>query len=360
MYCPNVPFGVKLYVRLEAAVVRSRMRLPKSDEPKKPTFGLPDVVTGRTSSVPVAPPVVPVPKRLATIPVSLRAGEHQQLNGMLANNGINNLTDGRVEVEVVGGDGKVTAYVSEVDNHTNDPLLVSAVVKGGVTSDKYVVPGVAYLSLPTAFWVTDMRVFNAGSTATPATLTFYPERNPGAAVVREITLQPGEIKVLDNVLVNTFGFASNIGGQVAVTTPAGSQLTATARTYNQTDDGTYGQFIPGVTPAESVGVNDRALQILQLEQSPRIRSNIGLSETSGQPATVQVSLIIPDALVTPTVTIPLQANEFYQLSLANFGLPDAVYNGRVTVKVIEGNGRVTAYGSAIDEITADPTYVPAL
>jgi hypothetical protein len=32
----------------------------------------------------------------------------------------------------------------------------------------------------------------------------------------------------------------------------------------------------------------------------------------------------------------------------------------VTVKVIAGTGRVTAYGSAIDVITQDPTYVPAL
>jgi hypothetical protein len=36
-----------------------------------------------------------------------------------------------------------------------------------------------------------------------------------------------------------------------------------------------------------------------------------------------------------------------------------VYNGRVTVKVISGEGKVTAYGSAIDAITQDPTYVPA-
>ena len=40
-------------------------------------------------------------------------------------------------------------------------------------------------------------------------------------------------------------------------------------------------------------------------------------------------------------------------------MPDAVYNARVAVKVVSGEGRVTAYGSAIDQITQDPTYVPA-
>jgi hypothetical protein len=60
------------------------------------------------------------------------------------------------------------------------------------------------------------------------------------------------------------------------------------------------------------------------------------------------------------VTIGLAANEFRQIGLVDFQPAVAVYNGRVTVKVIEGDGRVTAYGSAIDQITQDPTYVPAM
>lgn len=296
---------------------------------------------------------------LATIPVSLGATQHRQMNGLLQSNGINDLADGRVEVEVVGGDGKVTAYVSEVDNLTNDPLLVSPVVKGAVRANRYVVPGMAYINTGSAFWVTDLRIFNAGTTATPATLTFYPMGNPGAAMTREISLEPGEIEVLDNVLVNTFGVNATSGGAIVVSTPQETALTATARTYNQTANGTYGQFIPGVTVADSVGLDDRALQILQVEQSTRFRTNIGLNETSGQPVTIEVALITPDQLATPVVTIGLQANEFRQIGLVDFAPPSAVYNGRVTVKVIAGEGKVTAYGSAIDAITQDPTYVPA-
>lgn len=295
---------------------------------------------------------------LATLPVSLKAGEHKQINGMLSANGITNLTDGRVEVEVVGGDGKVTAYVSEVDNLTNDPLLVSAVPKGAIQSNRYVVPGAAYIDTGFAFWVTDLRVFNSGTAATPATVTFYPQGNPAAAVSREITLDAGEIEVLDNVVASLFGQANGSGGQIAITTPATTSLTATARTYNKTANGTYGQYIPGVTPAQSAGLGDRSLQLLQLEQSSRIRTNIGLSETSGNPVRIEVSAIVPDTIFTPFVTIDLQANEFRQISLGDFGLGTA-YNARVAIKVVSGTGRVTAYGSAIDMITQDPTYVPA-
>jgi len=295
---------------------------------------------------------------LATIPVSLQAGEHKQINGMLSANGITNLADGRVEVEVVGGNGKVTAYVSEIDNQTNDPLLVDAAVKGGITSNRYAVPGVAYINSGFAFWVTDLRIFNPG-VATPATLTFYPQGSPGAAVTREITLDAGEVEVLDNVIGGLFAQPNGAGGSILISTPSSTQLIATARTYNQTAHGTYGQYIPGVTPAESVGANDRALQILQLEQSSRFRTNIGLDETSGQSARVEVTLIVPDSIASPVVTYNLAANEFRQFSLADFNLGNAIYNARVTVKVTSGNGRVTAYGSAIDLVTQDPTYVPA-
>jgi hypothetical protein len=295
---------------------------------------------------------------LKTIPVSLQAGEHKQLNGMLSANGITTLENGRVEVEVTGGTGKVTAYVSEVDNRTNDPLLVSSVLKGTSTANRYVVPGVAYASGGAAFWVTDLRIYNAGA-ATPATLTYYPWGNPTGAVTRDVTLDAGEIEVIDNVLGELFQQPSGAGGSIAITTPANTQLTATARTYNQTSNGTYGQYIPGVTVAQSVGVNDRALQLLQLEQSSRFRTNIGLNETSGQPVRVEVTLIVPDSIVSPVVAFDLKANEFQQFSLASFGLGSAVYNARVTVKATSGTGRVTAYGSAIDEITQDPTYVPA-
>jgi len=295
---------------------------------------------------------------LKTIPVSLQAGEHKQINGMLPANGISELANGRVEVEVTGGNGKVTAYVSEIDNRTNDPLLVSSVLKGESTANRYVVPGVAYIDTGFAFWVTDLRIHNAGA-ATPATLTFYPQGNPTASVTREIMLDAGEIEVLDNVVGGLFAQPNGMGGSIAVTTPANASLTATARTYNQTSNGTYGQYIPGVTPAQSVGVNDRAVQLLQLEQSSRFRTNVGLDETSGQPVRVEVTLIVPDSIVSPVVAFDLQANEFRQFSLADFGLGSAVYNARVTVKATSGTGRVTAYGSAIDLITQDPTYVPS-
>jgi hypothetical protein len=156
-----------------------------------------------------------------------------------------------------------------------------------------------------------------------------------------------------------FGITTTSGGAILVTTPGNSSLITTARTYAQTDAGTYGQFIPGVTTAESVGTGERSLNVLQLESSDNFRTNVAVFETSGKAATAEVTLVLPDSKVTPKVQIPLDANGFAQFNLASFGIPDAIYNGRVTVKVVSGSGKVSAYGSVIDNLSKDPTYVPA-
>jgi hypothetical protein len=120
-----------------------------------------------------------------------------------------------------------------------------------------------------------------------------------------------------------------------------------------------GQFIPAITPAESVGAGDRSLQILQLEESPRYRTNVGIAEVNGLPATAEISVVLPDSKVTPVVQVPLGAYEFVQLPvLSNIGIGN-VYNTRISVRVIGGDGKVTAYGSVIDRNTLDATYVPA-
>lgn len=296
---------------------------------------------------------------IASIPQSLKASEHKQIGSMLAANGITNLQNGRVEVEVLSTLGKVTAYASTVDNITSDPLLVSPTVASTVSANRYVIPGVALLNNGIADWRTDLRVFNGGAADTAATLTFYPQGNPGAPMVKETTVKAREILVLDNILANTFGLTSSPGGSVIVSTPGNTSVVATARTYNQTTAGTYGQFVPGVTPSQATGLGERSLQLLQLEHSTRFRTNIGLAETTGNPARVEVSLSLPDSKATPVLAFDLAPNEFRQISMADFGSGSALYNIRATVKVVSGTGRVTAYGSAIDMLTQDPTYVPA-
>jgi hypothetical protein len=299
---------------------------------------------------------------ITEIPYSLKAGEHQQLNSFLAANGINDLQDGRIEITIDSPEGAVNGYASVLDNITTDPLAVTPVDPSSISSTRYVLPGIAELDNPGANFHSDIRVFNGGTAPVTVNMTYYPQGNPGGAIpAAPVSIAAGEVKVYDNALPTIFN-ARATGGAILMTTANPSSLVVTGRTYSiAANGGTFGQFIPGVTPAEGVGLGDRALEILQLEQSREYRSNIGLSELTGNPASVEIQVYLPDSRTTVRTTADLAANEFRQLNSLIEALigQQSVYNARVTVRVTQGAGRVTAYGSVIDRATVDPTYVPA-
>ena len=302
---------------------------------------------------------------LKEVPFSLLPGEHRQMNRFIQlDAGIPTLENGRIEIEVESPTGAVTAYASVLDNVTTDPLAVMPVDASKITAARYVVPGIADLPGGLQNFHSDLRLYNGGTTDVPITLTFHPG-NGFAGFGTPVTAEPrtiraGEVLVLDDVLPTLFN-KSGTGGSILITTPGSSSLVATGRTYTSVaNNGTFGQFIPGVTPEEGVGAGERSLQILQLEESDQFRSNVGLSELTGNSATVRLSLSLPDSKVTASTEVTLAPNEFRQLRpilLLNPGRQ--TYNARLTVEVISGSGRVTAYGSVIDNESKDPTYVPA-
>jgi uncharacterized repeat protein (TIGR01451 family) len=295
--------------------------------------------------------------KLLDFPLDLKGSEQRQLNSFLAQNRIS-LSDGRVEVKVTSGEGKVTAYASVVDNKSGDPLLVSGVPLGQNAFDHFVLAGVADLNTGFAAWRTDIRIFNPTTTPQFVTLSFYPQNSTAGPQTTSMTINPGEVRKVDNTLSTLFGL-TNIGGAMHVTTPAAAPLVITARTFNLTSNGTFGQFIPAVTAFDAVGKTDRALQILQAEDSVRYRTNVGIAEVTGKPATVEVQVILPDSKVAPSTQIPIPANGFIQVPvIQSLGLTN-IYNARITLRVVDGDGKITAYGSVIDQITQDPTFVPA-
>jgi hypothetical protein len=295
--------------------------------------------------------------KLTSAQRELVPGQHLQLNGFLQSTPTD---DGRLEIEVTSGSGKVYAYGSVVDNRTNDPILVHAVNLDDAATDHQVLAGIADYDTGLASWRSDVRLYNAESTAQTATLTFYPSLDPASSKSIQVTLDPGEIEALDDVLDASFG-VTNGGGAIHVRTASAAKVIASARTYNKTSNGTYGQFLPAFREDDGIGEGDPPLQILQLEQSKRYRTNIGLFEMSGKAATVEISAVIPgSALTAKYPPVELDPYEFIQLvgPLKAMGTGNS-YNTRVSVRVKDGDGVVAAYASVIDETTQDPIYVPS-
>jgi uncharacterized repeat protein (TIGR01451 family) len=291
----------------------------------------------------------------AAFPVELNGGERAQLSGVLGEHGVT-LDDGRIEVEVTSGAGKVTAYASVIDNATNDSQLVPPVTLDHAGRTKWVVPGVADLASGSGNWQTDVRIFNAATEPAELTLAFY-SMNGGPPTTRTITLAAGEVRQLDRVL--SFFAISGDAGALHISSATPAQIVATARTYQQTNDGAYGQFIVAGTPDDAVAVGSRPLQILQMEESDRFKSNIGFAEVSGNPVTLEVAVFRPNSNDPAVLEVKLEPNQFRQLSslLASLGLGE-LYNARISVRAVGGEGRALAYGSLIDHKTGDPTYIP--
>ncbi len=308
-----------------------------------------------------------------TVPYSLQPGEHKQQG--FGDWGLPNIDDGRIEVSVESATGAVSGYASVLDNITNDPLAVMPVQVSQVNATRYILPGMAALPGVNNFH-SDIRVYNGGASTATVNATFYPQNNGTPVPVAPFSVAPGEVKAFDDVVANLFS-SPGLGGSIVMTTSAASSVVATGRTYTiDSSGGTFGQFIPGVTPTQGIGLSDRPLQILQLEQSDNFRSNLGIAELSGSPANVtqcggplpnpatvcvHVTAYIPDSKITTATDVPLGPNQFTQLGrvLASLYPGQSIYNARISVEVTAGTGRVTSYGSVIDNLSLDPTYVPA-
>ncbi|HEX3108304.1 MAG TPA: putative Ig domain-containing protein, partial [Thermoanaerobaculia bacterium] len=219
--------------------------------------------------------------QLGQFPINVAASEHAQINSILAANGITS-PDARLQLAVVGGTGKISAYASVVDNGSTDASLVPAVDPNAVSSDHYVIPGVAHTDTVAANWRSDVRIFNPSNSAVPVTLGFVPQ-NSSNKQDAPLTVGAGEVVALDDVVSKTFG--QSTAGALHVQTDQATPLVITARTYrNGNNGGSLGQFINAVTPNDVTNAGGRILNMVGVEESQGMHTNLGIYETSGNPA----------------------------------------------------------------------------
>jgi hypothetical protein len=295
---------------------------------------------------------------LFSLPVEMRPGEHKQFNSIFAQNNIS-VNNARIEVTPTGGTGRVTAYASVLDSMTGDALHVAALNVDEAAANDLVVAGVAELQGAASRWRTDMRIYNSSDRMSQATLEFYRQGSTEVASRATVDIAPGQIAALDNVVGILLNQRNTLGAIHVVTNEA---LLVTARTFNELagNGATQGQFVPAITPGEGVRIGGRSLNMLNVEQSVKFRTNLGLAEMNGNSIRVEVTAVPPDSRAIARTELVLGPNEFRQISniLQQMGL-GTTYNARISVRVIDGSGRVTAYASVIDNETDDAIFVSA-
>lgn len=219
-----------------------------------------------------------------------------------------------------------------------------------------------------AQWRADLWVFNPGSQAATVDM-FLLLRNQAneSPESRRITVNPGEVRYLPDVILGQFG-RDNTYGALRVTSDRPVYVTGTSYDANvkvdakQRDAGTAGQFFSGIPASQAIGVGELT-DIIGLDQDGLQtagvwRSNLAFVETTGHSATLNVERLDGAGQSLGMIPVSLRPREAKQLD----GVLTSIVatpgtNQRVRVKVLAGPGRVVASASHIDNRTGDPSTV---
>lgn len=223
----------------------------------------------------------------------------------------------------------------------------------------YIVPAVAHLpGAGGTRWRTDLGAVNRSGTAAALTLTYY---SSAAPVVRSTSLIHGAAQEWKDVLTSLFGLAGAAQSSGVVHLVSTMPLAVSARTYNQTTTGTYGQSYPGLRPADAI-TPERPGVLPQLRKSAAFRTNIGVVNLGSATASARVTLYnAAGGKVGSTKSLTAEAGRWVQqydiFADVGAGSQEVAY---AVVEVLTAGGRMWAYASLIDVATGDPTTIPVL
>jgi hypothetical protein len=205
---------------------------------------------------------------------------------------------------------------------------------------------------------TDLYLYNQSVVEKTVTMTYYPDGNPEGSVTQQVTLQPGQGLVLEDVVETLFG-QTDSRGAIHLDASSSDSVITSAATFVDNDRGRFGSLVPAVTSSDATGVADAPLQILQLRSSSSQTTDLGIAEVTGSDATVEVTALAPGSLSAASIQIPMKANEYRQISsvLDQMGL-STTHNARLSVRVVSGGGKVTSFAALADQATGDEIVIP--
>lgn len=258
----------------------------------------------------------------------------------------------------------IVAYASVIDNRTGDPIATIAQHLREARTE-LAIPAVAHTAgAGNSSWRSDVKIFypiidagrggDGGATTTvPVTLRYYPSNSGSGVITKMMSLAPGRLLALDDVLQNLFGLPSATG---ALRISASVALFATSRTYNQSATGTFGQDIPAVAITNTL-TDGMAATFSGLSDSG-YRTNIGFFNIGTTAADLMMELRSPAGQLIASKTTHVDAGVSTQINNL-FGFFGASATPAASLRVTTTGGSTIAYASVIDNASGDPVFVPA-
>ncbi len=273
--------------------------------------------------------------------------------------------------------GRFLAFATPVDNLSGDNWSVVDWSRqfGYFPGDPSVIPvsGVLHGANGT-FFRTDLSITNTSATQSSGTLRFV--SSAGTTADRQVTLGAHQSDVIADVIGSLFGLSSTSG--YLLFTPVTGTFAVTSRTYATvgSNPATYGTAVPALSTSAALkagslraiaALEDSSLATVVAARPATFRTNFGMVETSGNSATVRVTLRFTFAAgsttqgsATASKDYNVAANQFIQINGLTADILGPARNTfgdlhaiEADFQVISGNGSVTVYTSSTDNGTGD-------
>jgi len=225
------------------------------------------------------------------------------------------------------------------------------------------IPGVAHVSgSNNSSWRTDLEVRSVGTIGARFRIDLLREGRDNTNYPSvTLDLPAGQAHRYEDVLDILFGFEGTATLRITI---LDGDVRATSRTFNTTPEGTFGQYIGG-TDFSDVFATGNDATLIQLTSSPSndsgFRTNLGLVNLEGFPATIDIDLYLADLTILGRVSVDLEPYEYDQIDgIFSRVSSDPVADGIAITRAATTGARYLTYASVIDNLTGDPIYIPGL
>ena len=205
-------------------------------------------------------------------------------------------------------------------------------------------------------WQSELTLHNTSASAVTATLRFHD--GAGAQQATDVTINARSTVTIADVVATRFGRESATGAiEISVPDAAANRIAITSRTFNASANGQFGQDIPAVNANDAAGAGD--VVVLQAPSSASdARFNFGLYAVTD--AKVRWELVRADGTVAATTEKSYAAGTQLQFNQGIANLLGQTEQDNDAVHAVITGGKVIAYGSAVQNASGDPSFVPGI
>jgi PKD repeat protein len=256
---------------------------------------------------------------------------------------------------------RVTARNSEAATNGTLGIANGAIVITDTPEFKYLLPVVTHIGgLGGSVWRTDVQIYNPDPNVSPNKPLVM------TAMLRDIsrTLEISDSTYIYEDFMNRFTSGTD-SGPVIITTRSQYAPQIWTRTYNQTESGTFGQFIPAIRLDAAGGgaaAGTGKYFLAGLRANLRYRTNVGLVNPTTNTLPITVSVYDDTRLRIAQFTKTVGSFQAIQFNITE---PDAApglkpdHPFSIEFSVPDGQWLI-AYTSFIDGGSNDPVYLQAV